>query len=167
MIVSEPTAGDHTTDGHTTDGQPASRDQRRADRLMTEAIESQVRPLFRVNAALGWLRLLVLLLPSLACLWLYWQEPRWLLALPWLVLATVLYALVLISTHDISHGTLLGQGQREQALGCAVSWPVGSRRRTHTHGCCTPAATPRAPTSRAPSWQRPARDCTASTRTRF
>lgn len=125
MIVSEPTAGDHTTDGHTTDGQPASRDQRRADRLMTEAIESQVRPLFRVNAALGWLRLLVLLLPSLACLWLYWQEPRWLLALPWLVLATVLYALVLISTHDISHGTLLGQGQREQALGCAVSWPVG------------------------------------------
>ncbi len=102
-----------------------SREERRADRLITETIEAQVKPLFRVKTALGWLRLLVLLLPSLACLGLYWLEPRLLLALPWLLPATVLYALVLISTHDISHGTLLGQGNLEQGVGCALSWPVG------------------------------------------
>lgn len=101
-----------------------SREQRRADRVMTEAIEAQVQPLFRVNTTLGWLRLLMLLLPSLASLWVYWQEPQLLLALPWLLVATVLYALVLISTHDISHGTLLGQGSLEQGVGCALSWPV-------------------------------------------
>lgn len=105
--------------------QSVSREQRRADRLMTEAIEAQVQPLFRVNATLGWLRLLMLLLPSLVCLWMYWQEPRLLLALPWLLMATAFYSLVLISTHDISHGTLLGQGDLEQAVGCALSWPVG------------------------------------------
>lgn len=108
-----------------TGAQSVSREQRRADRLMTEAIESQVQPLFRVNSALGWLRLLILLLPSLACLWMYWQEPRLLVALPWLLMATALYSLVLISTHDISHGTLLDQGDLEQAVGCALSWPVG------------------------------------------
>lgn len=102
-----------------------SREQRRADRLMTESIEAEVLPLFEVNTALGWLRLLGLLVPALACLWMYWQEPRLLGALPWLVVATGLYALVLISTHDISHGTLLGQHNLEQALGCALSWPVG------------------------------------------
>lgn len=106
-------------------GSAVGRDQRHADRLMTEAIESQIRPLFRVNPVLGWLRLLLLLLPSLIGLWMYWQEPRLLIALPWLLLATAIYALVMISTHDISHGTLLGQKDLEQLVGCAVSWPVG------------------------------------------
>lgn len=101
-----------------------SREQRRADRLMTEAIEQQVVPLFAVNTALGWVRLLGLLVPALLCLWLYWQEPQLLLALPWLLAAALIYALVLIATHDISHGTLLGQGDLEQALGCLLSWPV-------------------------------------------
>lgn len=102
-----------------------SREERRADRLMTETIEARVKPLFAVNTGLGWLRLLGLLIPSLACLWMYWQEPRLLLALPWLLVATACYALVMISTHDISHGTLLGQGDLEQAVGCVLSWPVG------------------------------------------
>jgi fatty acid desaturase len=105
--------------------QTVSREQRRADRLMTETIEAEVKPLFQVNTGLGWLRLLGLLVPSLACLWMYWQEPRLLIALPWLLVATGIYALVLISTHDISHGTLLGQRDLEQGVGCALSWPVG------------------------------------------
>ncbi len=99
--------------------------QRRADRLMTEAIEEAVRPLFRVNRRLGWLRVLGLLLPALACLWQYYQDPSLGPALLWLVAATLLYAFLMIATHDISHATLLDQGDLEQALGCALSWPIG------------------------------------------
>lgn len=91
---------------------------------MTEAIEEAVRPLFRVNRGLGWLRVLVLLLPSLACLWQYYQEPNLGLALLWLVAATLLYSFLMIATHDISHATLLDQGDLEQGLGCALSWPI-------------------------------------------
>ena len=107
-------------------GQAAALDpaQRRADRLMTEAIEDAVRPLFAVNRGLGWLRVLVLLLPSLACLWQYYAEPNLGLALLWLVAATLLYSFLMIATHDISHATLLDQGDLEQALGCALSWPI-------------------------------------------
>ncbi|MFM7676337.1 MAG: fatty acid desaturase family protein [Synechococcus sp.] len=104
---------------------PVDREQRRADRLMTEGIEALVRPLFQVNQALGWFRLAVLLIPSLACLWLYWQEPNLGLALLWLLAGTLVYSLLMISTHDISHATLLHMGSLEQAVGCALSWPVG------------------------------------------
>ena len=102
-----------------------SREQRRADRLLTETIETQVKPLFRVNPLLGWMRLLVLLLPALGCLWMYWQTPQLPAALGWLLATTGFYSLVMISTHDISHGTLLGQKNLEQAIGCALSWPTG------------------------------------------
>lgn len=102
-----------------------SREERRADRLMTEAIEAQVQSLFRVNPLLGWMRLLVLLIPALGCLWIYWQTPQLPVALAWLLAATGFYSLVMISTHDISHGTLLGQKKLEQAIGCALSWPTG------------------------------------------
>lgn len=108
-----------------------SKEQRRADRLMTEGIEDLVQPLFKVNQGLGWLRLFALLVPSLACLWMYWQEPRLLLALPWLLASTLLYAFVMISTHDISHSTLLDLGDIEQAVGCALSWPIGWPYRTY------------------------------------
>ncbi len=101
-----------------------SPEQRRADRLMSEAIEDEVQPLFQVNRSLGWLRLLALLLPSLACLWMYWQEPNLVVALLWLLAATLIYALPMIATHDISHATLLDQGDLEQAVGCALSWPI-------------------------------------------
>ncbi len=78
-----------------------------------------------MNQALGWFRLAVLLIPSLACLWLYWQEPNLGLALLWLLAGTLIYSLLMISTHDISHATLLHMGSFEQAVGCALSWPVG------------------------------------------
>lgn len=92
---------------------------------MTEEIEAEVRPLFQVNQALGWFRLLVLLIPSLACLWMYWREPDLGIALLWLLAGTLIYSLLMISTHDISHATLLHMGSFEQGVGCALSWPVG------------------------------------------
>lgn len=75
---------------------------------MTETIEQAVRPLFPVNRPLGWLRLFVLVVPALL----------------WLVTGTLFYAFAMISTHDISHGTLLDQGDVEQLVGCALSWPT-------------------------------------------
>jgi fatty acid desaturase len=99
-------------------------EQRRADRLMSEVIEDAVRPLFHVNRRLGWLRLFVLVVPALACLWAYGHDPNLATALLWLVAGTLFYAFAMISTHDISHATLLDQGDLEQAVGCALSWPT-------------------------------------------
>ncbi|MCP9800905.1 fatty acid desaturase [Synechococcus sp. RedBA-s] len=104
---------------------------RRADRLMTEEIEDAVQPLFKVNRALGWCRLLLLLLPALACLVMYVREAYLPVAVLWLLAAAVFYAFVMISTHDISHASLIDLGSAEQALGCVLSWPVAWPYRTY------------------------------------
>jgi fatty acid desaturase len=44
--------------------------------------------------------------------------------LPWLLAATRLNALVMFSTHDISHASRQDLGDTEQAVGCALSWPI-------------------------------------------
>jgi fatty acid desaturase len=91
---------------------------------MTEAIEDALEPLFQVNRTLGWFRLVVLLVPSLAGLWMDFQEASRGVALLWLVAATLIYSFLMIGTHDTSHATLLDLGDTEQAVGCALSWPI-------------------------------------------
>jgi fatty acid desaturase len=120
-----------TSDTVTTRDDAMKGSSRRADRLMTEEIEDAVQPLFKVNRALGWGRLLLLLLPALACLVMYIREPYLPVAVLWLLAAAVFYAFVMISTHDISHASLLDLGSAEQALGCALSWPVAWPYRTY------------------------------------
>ena len=55
---------------------------------------------------------------------LYW---RWSVGVPALMAATVAgvaYALLLIATHEMVHGTLLGLPRLEQDLACLLSWPM-------------------------------------------
>ena len=50
------------------------------------------------------------------------------LPFPWAVLPLpvcgVAYALLLIATHEMLHGTLFGWGRLEYALACLLSWPM-------------------------------------------
>lgn len=55
---------------------------------------------------------------------LFWCTTPSLLGLVALLLAGVSYALLLITTHDAVHGTLLGRPRLEFALACLISWPM-------------------------------------------
>lgn len=88
-------------------------------------------PFSQVNRSLGLLRLLILLLPVTVGLVMFWRVASLPLACLWLLPAVLAYALLMIATHDISHGTLLDLGPWEQALGCALSWPIGWPYRTY------------------------------------
>ena len=55
---------------------------------------------------------------------LFWSTAQPLLAAAALLLAGVSYALLLITTHDAVHGTLLGRPRLEFALACLISWPM-------------------------------------------
>jgi len=54
----------------------------------------------------------------------YWLLPVGLAGLLVLLLAGVAYALLLIATHKMVHGTFLGWRSLEQGLGCLLSWPM-------------------------------------------
>ncbi|MEB3331463.1 MAG: fatty acid desaturase [Synechococcaceae cyanobacterium] len=110
---------------------PVDPQRRRQDRLLSERIEAAMEPLHRVNRGLGVLRLLILLLPVVVGLVMYWRVEALPLACLWLLPAVVAYAFLMIATHDISHGTLLDLGPWEQALGCALSWPIAWPYRTY------------------------------------
>lgn len=83
-----------------------------------------VAGLERIDAGPNRLRLLgllsLLLLGSLG----YWTLPHAGLAIAAALLAGLAYALLLISTHEMVHGTCLGQPRLEFALGCLLSWPM-------------------------------------------
>lgn len=110
---------------------PVDAQRRREDRQLVERIQAEIAPLCRVNRHLGLLRLLVLLVPVVVGLVLFWRVDSLALASLWLVPAALAYALLMIATHDISHGTLLDLGSWEQALGCILSWPIGWPYRTY------------------------------------
>ena len=73
---------------------------------------------------LAGLRLVTLGLALLAGSWFYWRLPLGWLAIGAVLLAGVAYALLLIATHEMVHGTLLGIPRLEQPLACALSWPM-------------------------------------------
>ena len=60
----------------------------------------------------------------LTAAWLYWWLPLGFAAISAALLAGVAYALVLIATHEMVHGTFLGAPRFEQRLACLLSWPM-------------------------------------------
>ena len=54
----------------------------------------------------------------------YWRLPLGIPAVAVLLGAGVAYALLLIATHEMVHGTLLGSPRLEAILGCVLSWPM-------------------------------------------
>jgi fatty acid desaturase len=78
----------------------------------------------RIDAGPPRLRLLGLLSLLLLAGISYWTLPNTGLAIAAALLAGLAYALLLISTHEMVHGTCLGQPRLEFALGCLLSWPM-------------------------------------------
>ena len=70
------------------------------------------------------LRLMLLTAVLLCAAWLYWVLPLGAAAISAVLLAGVAYGLVLIATHEMVHGTLLGVPRLEQPLACLLSWPM-------------------------------------------
>ncbi len=70
------------------------------------------------------LRLLLLAAVLLAGTWGFWILPPGPGGLVVLLLAGPSYALLLIATHEMVHGTLLGLPRLEFVLGCLLSWPM-------------------------------------------
>jgi fatty acid desaturase len=56
--------------------------------------------------------------------WLYWRLPLGGVAIGAVLIAGVAYGLLLIATHEMVHGTLLGYRTLEQGLACLLSWPM-------------------------------------------
>jgi len=87
-------------------------------------LRQAVAGLERLEARPSQLRLL-----GLACLLLlgslgYWSLADLAPAILAALLAGLAYALLLISTHEMVHGTCLGKPRLEFALGCLLSWPM-------------------------------------------
>lgn len=70
------------------------------------------------------LRLLLLVLVLVGGAWLYWRSPLSGWSLAALLPAAVAYALLLIATHEMVHGTCLGLPRLEALLACLLSWPM-------------------------------------------
>ena len=70
------------------------------------------------------LRLVLLTAVLFSAAWLYWLLPLGWAAISAVLLAGVAYALVLIATHEMVHGTLLCWPRLEQPLACLLSWPM-------------------------------------------
>jgi fatty acid desaturase len=94
------------------------------DRLLLKSVADLHSPPTGAErlAAVGRLLGLSLLLVSATAL--YWQLPAGIGGLLVLLLAGVAYALLLIATHEMVHGTLLGWRSLEFGLGCLLSWPM-------------------------------------------
>ena len=73
--------------------------------------------------------------------WLYWRLPLGGgAAIRAVLIAGVAYGLLLIATHEMVHGTLLGFRTLEQWLACLLSWPMAwlyltYARLHHLHHC--------------------------------
>ncbi len=56
--------------------------------------------------------------------WRFWSTESPLASMGFLTVAGIAYALLLISTHEAVHGTLLGRPRLEFAFSCLISWPM-------------------------------------------
>lgn len=56
--------------------------------------------------------------------WFYWWLPLSWTAVTAVLLAGMAYALILMATHEMVHGTWLGYPKFEQLLACLLSWPM-------------------------------------------
>lgn len=95
-------------------------------RTLEAELRAAVRDLVQAPVAPWWgaLRLLLFGTGLIGGSWLFWTLSQPLLAVLALLLAGVAYALLLITTHDAVHGTLLGWPRLEFALACLISWPM-------------------------------------------
>lgn len=76
-------------------------------------------------------RLLVLSGVLVGGAWMFFSLPLGVISLMVLVMAGIAYALLLISTHEMVHGTLLGLPDLEGALACVFSWPMAWPQATY------------------------------------
>jgi fatty acid desaturase len=95
-------------------------------RALEMELRAAVRDLVQAPITPWWGALRLVLFGSglLGGSWLFWTSPHALSAALALLLAGIAYALLLITTHDAVHGTLLGRPRLEFALACLISWPM-------------------------------------------
>jgi fatty acid desaturase len=96
----------------------------RLDRLMVRAVaDLQGPPTPGERLATGG-RLIILSVVLVVGAILYWILPASGWGLVALISAGLAYALLLIATHEMVHGTLFGAPSLEFGLGCLLSWPM-------------------------------------------
>jgi fatty acid desaturase len=112
--------------GHPDDPIPTPSRQRvrELDLLLVKAVADLHGPITWVERLASAGRLLGLLLLLVAAIAAYWLLPAGFAGCLVLLLAGVAYALLLIATHEMVHGTLLGWRSLEFGLGCLLSWPM-------------------------------------------
>lgn len=104
---------------------PPSRQRvRELDQLLVKAVADLHGPATWVERLASAGRLLGLLLLLVAAMAAYWLLPAGFAGCLVLLLAGVAYALLLIATHEMVHGTLLGWRSLQFGLGCLLSWPM-------------------------------------------
>ncbi len=104
---------------------PPSRQRlRELDQLLVKAVADLHGPATMVERLASAGRLLGLLLLLVAAMAAYWLLPAGFAGCLVLLLAGVAYALLLIATHEMVHGTLFGWRSLEYGLGCLLSWPM-------------------------------------------
>ncbi|MEB3260618.1 MAG: fatty acid desaturase [Cyanobacteriota bacterium] len=97
---------------------------RELDRALVEAVRDLQGPPTAAERLWAGGRLMALLLVLGAAARVYWLRPLDPPGVAVLLLAGVAYALVLIATHEMVHGTWLGWRSLEFALGCLLGWPM-------------------------------------------
>lgn len=93
-------------------------------RDLCAAVADLLRPPTAFERALALLRLGLLMAVLTGCCWWFWLLPAGLPALLILLVAGGAYALLLIASHEMVHGTLLGWPRLERVLGCLLGWPM-------------------------------------------
>jgi fatty acid desaturase len=94
------------------------------DRLLVQAVADLQRPPTWAERWLATGRIVILGGLLIGGTLLYWTVLNGLWGLAVLPLAGVAYALLLIATHEMVHGTVWGLGSLEFGLGCLLGWPM-------------------------------------------
>ena len=103
---------------------PSRQGVRELDLLLVKAVADLHGPPTWVDRLASAGRLLGLLLLLVGAMAAYWLLPAGFAGSLVLLLAGVAYALLLIATHEMVHGTLFGWRSLEYCLACLLSWPM-------------------------------------------
>lgn len=94
------------------------------NRDLCRAVADLAAPPTGAEQAWALLRLIALSAVLIGGALAYWWLPFGLPAVGILLAAGVAYALLLIASHEMVHGTLLGLPRLEKAMGCLLGWPM-------------------------------------------